>query len=711
MAANKPHEKIFAPHVQGKAQSATYATVKESVIQYIQKTYKDGNDVAQSLKDGEVFDLTKVEPVRAISTEKDEAMAVLEQGGFDIKYQEELRRFLDRKDNLRQNLIKAYALIFTSYCNRTMQSRIEEHPDFESKIENNPIELLEAIKTLMHDPIRAQYPMASMSDALTRLINVKQMDNEPLLDYVKRFKQLRDVVKGYLGTRILDTFIEQTEEYRKLSEAEKLLTTAKEDAFNAWMAYLLIKGSDQSKYGSLIKGFVSQYSLGNDQYPKMIQMATDVLSNHKLDQKYFDNLKKHRVRQHDAKDEQQDSETPPATSFAQKDVICYICGVAGHTKPECPDAKKIPRAKWAINQAMGGMQATKSKSIKDDEKDDSDDESIKSEASTSSRSAREHSRKKDSGWSSLQRPIKIDVSQVVHKQTKQGTDEFEESLKHVILLDTGSSIGATFTNPDLITNIRVTQQPIQMNTNAGYKVLGLEGQVPGFEKAYYDPTMMTNIFGFAELVSKYRIVYDSDVEDAFKVYTKDGIIKFKQNQEGLYVYKPTTNYMKSVARQKGMNPPVERHNYLVSSVEENKMGYTKRQFEDAKRARRLYHIVGCPTVENFKHILRQNIIKNCPVTIEDVNIAERIFGPDIGALKGKTVHKSPIRVKEDLVEVPPELKDKHKNLIFCMDIMFVNGMPMLTGIDRSLRFRSLVPLENRTARELYKKLDVILRPL
>ena len=32
----------------------------------------------------------------------------------------------------------------------------------------------------------------------------------------------------------------------------------------------------------------------------------------------------------------------------------------------------------------------------------------------------------------------------------------------MILLDTGSSIGATFMNPDLVTNIKVAKQPIQM---------------------------------------------------------------------------------------------------------------------------------------------------------------------------------------------------------------------------------------------------------
>jgi hypothetical protein len=103
----------------------------------------------------------------------------------------------------------------------------------------------------------------------------------------------------------------------------------------------------------------------------------------------------------------------------------------------------------------------------------------------------------------------------------------------------------------------------------------------------------------------------------------------------------------------------------------------------------LYHILGCPTVENFKAILRQNIIKNCPVTIEDVAIAEKIFGPDIGSLKGKSTRSKPTPVKTDLIEIPPELKQQHRDLTFCMDVMFINGMPMLTGIDRSIRFRAL----------------------
>ena len=44
-----------------------------------------------------------------------------------------------------------------------------------------------------------------------------------------------------------------------------------------------------------------------------------------------------------------------------------------------------------------------------------------------------------------------------------------------------------------------------------------------------------------------------------------------------------------------------------------------------------------------------------------------------------------------------------------MDIMFVNGLPMLTCIDRSIRFRSLITMENRTKPTIYKALDKVLR--
>jgi hypothetical protein len=44
-----------------------------------------------------------------------------------------------------------------------------------------------------------------------------------------------------------------------------------------------------------------------------------------------------------------------------------------------------------------------------------------------------------------------------------------------------------------------------------------------------------------------------------------------------------------------------------------------------------------------------------------------------------------------------------------MDIMFVWGIPFLTTIDKTIRFRCAVPLSSQKAKEVYKALDVILR--
>ena len=81
-----------------------------------------------------------------------------------------------------------------------------------------------------------------------------------------------------------------------------------------------------------------------------------------------------------------------------------------------------------------------------------------------------------------------------------------------------------------------------------------------------------------------------------------------------------------------------------------------------------------------------NIIKNCPVTIEDVNIAEKIYGPDIGMLKGKITRQKPVPVVTDLVEVPVEIKEQQADITLCIDIMYVNGFPMFTCIDRTIKF-------------------------
>ena len=55
-------------------------------------------------------------------------------------------------------------------------------------------------------------------------------------------------------------------------------------AYNKFVAYLYLENSDRLRFGSLILGLQSQFSLGSDQYPKTLEDAVAVLSAHKYDQ-------------------------------------------------------------------------------------------------------------------------------------------------------------------------------------------------------------------------------------------------------------------------------------------------------------------------------------------------------------------------------------------------------------------------------------------
>jgi hypothetical protein len=115
------------------------------------------------------------------------------------------------------------------------------------------------------------------------------------------------------------------------------------------------------------------------------------------------------------------------------------------------------------------------------------------------------------------------------------------------------------------------------------------------------------------------------------------------------------------------------------------------------------------TLQNFETNIHQGIFKNCPVSVADVDVAEKIFGPDLGSLKGKSTWHPPARGKEDLIEIPPELTAEHESLTLYMDIVFVNGLPLLTSIDDTIKYRSVVPLTSRHSKVVYSALDTITR--
>jgi hypothetical protein len=59
-------------------------------------------------------------------------------------------------------------------------------------------------------------------------------------------------------------------------------------------------------------------------------------------------------------------------------------------------------------------------------------------------------------------------------------------------------------------------------------------------------------------------------------------------------------------------------------------------------------------MKDFKWVIRSNQIKDCPLTVQDVDVAIKIWGNNITALKGKTTRSKKNPVATDYVKVPME---------------------------------------------------------
>ena len=106
-------------------------------------------------------------------------------------------------------------------------------------------------------------------------------------------------------------------------------------------------------------------------------------------------------------------------------------------------------------------------------------------------------------------------------------------------------------------------------------------------------------------------------------------------------------------------------------------------------------------MEDFKKVLRTpGSIANNPVTVQHVVIAEDLFGPSLGYWRGKNTRMKPRPIKCSTVEIPEEIKKRGQNLTWCMDLLFINGVPFMTGIDKNVRKRSARKLKKRDAKVL-----------
>ena len=129
------------------------------------------------------------------------------------------------------------------------------------------------------------------------------------------------------------------------------------------------------------------------------------------------------------------------------------------------------------------------------------------------------------------------------------------------------------------------------------------------------------------------------------------------------------------------------HVFAVNTVKNNKKIFTNNDYLHAVRARELQVTVsGCPSDKDFIKILKTSSLPNCPVTPWDVIIVDKLFGPNISTLKGKTTCCGPPIVDSPMpVDISSILK-YYGEVTLCVDLMYMNKVPLLVTLSRNVKF-------------------------
>ena len=192
-------------------------------------------------------------------------------------------------------------------------------------------------------------------------------------------------------------------------------------------------------------------------------------------------------------------------------------------------------------------------------------------------------------------------------------------------------------------------------------------------------------------VAKYfRITMDTDAEKAMMLWKDNGeAMKFTPTSKGLYHH--------------NLSPGDGGLWSFITTVADKADKYTHRALQRACVTRHFQNIIMRPGARQLMDVAVSHL-KGCPVTKADVKAAEDIYGPNLGALKGKTVARPNPHVPAGVDQGPTPIMDMHHSVTLAIDVMFINKIAFLITTSRNLKFGTVEAITNRQITTIIAKL-------
>ena len=276
-----------------------------------------------------------------------------------------------------------------------------------------------------------------------------------------------------------------------------------------------------------------------------------------------------------------------------------------------------------------------------------------------------------------------EISEQVHFA---GPQKLAGDACRIILIDSAAGI-SIFRERDLFTRMwRCNKPKLVSGINPGRSLyIDRIGQTV-FGHVYYCEKAAANVVSTGELEQQgFEVTKEKDM---FIVKGKDGAVyKFTRGEDNLYrTYVSTDRNDPTVYNVMEMT---------YDTVEDRKKRYDKRQIERAMEARRLQWNLGLVSTATLIKLLKSGKIRNTDLTPTDVKIAEYIYGPCVGNLRGKTTAPVPKVIRTEPMPMPQTPEQT-----MYADLLFINKIPFLLTVIEPLEYVMVTKLKGKGTSQL-----------
>ena len=193
---------------------------------------------------------------------------------------------------------------------------------------------------------------------------------------------------------------------------------------------------------------------------------------------------------------------------------------------------------------------------------------------------------------------------------------------------------------------------------------------------YYNEGAVANILSLDQITKEFWVYMNIIVNDAFYIINNKGkYLQFgclKHNLYGVYL--------------RDRKP--EEVCYAFSTVDGNNALFSELDCKQAKAVRNLQERTGYPSNIDLANAIEYNFLGTCEINRRDICIANKMFGPNKGALCRKWT-KRPNKMDRPSVEITTNISEEvlleYRDVHLDVDMIYVNGIGFLTIVSRNLR--------------------------